>query len=166
MQEEIDKKKLALEEAKSEELNEYGIAKDSILTLTVVEASDLVTSDLSGMGDPYVVVQYLDKKFTTDVIKNNACPVWNKTFEIKLSKPEDLFISAYDYNGWRGDTHTGTAFLPLSFFEDQKSKDFWIRFFVGEKTTGRVHINAKWHWSRQALIQQELEQLEDKVEKT
>lgn len=77
-----------------------------------------MTSDLSGMGDPYVVVQYLDDKWKTEVIRNNASPVWNTTFTIKLTKPEDLYISAYDYNGWRGDTHTGTAFLPLQFFAD------------------------------------------------
>lgn len=108
---------MALQDAESEELNEYGIAKDSTLTLTVVKATDLVTSDLTGMGDPYIVVQYMNQKFKTQVVKNCDKPVYNETFEIKLTKPEDIYVTAYDYNGWRGDTLTGTAYLPLSFFE-------------------------------------------------
>lgn len=29
-----------------------------------------------------------------------------------------------------------------------------------------MHINAKWNWSRQALVQDELDKLEEKVDKT
>lgn len=124
IQGQISTKKSELEQLPEEEFNEDGICKNSVLTLTIVEGLNLVTTDLTGMGDPYVVVEYLGQKWKTDWIQNTACPVWNKTFEIPISKPEDLTITAMDYNGWRGDTVTGNAFLPITFFENQMAKDF------------------------------------------
>lgn len=97
-------------------MNEHGIMEGSTLKLTVVEASELVTSDLTGFGDPFVQIEYLKDDWKTPVMENTSSPKWNHCIMIPISKPQDLVVKAYDYNKWRSNSLIGQANLPLNFF--------------------------------------------------
>jgi len=71
-----------------------GGADDEVMptvTVTVVEARDLVAADRGGTSDPFVHIHYptLKKPLKTAVVSKTLCPVWNEVHVINLkgSKP-------------------------------------------------------------------------------
>jgi len=67
------------------------------LSVTVIQAEDLPALDMGGTSDPYVKVYLLPdkkKKFETKVHRKTLNPVFNETFQFKVS----IFINYYyDY---------------------------------------------------------------------
>merc|ERR1711962_41188 len=67
------------------------------LFLTVHRGSNLMKTDLVGKSDPYVVIQYGDKKYKSKTINNNQNPTWNFDVELPVQeRNKDIIISVYD----------------------------------------------------------------------
>merc|ERR1712133_298222 len=59
--------------------------------------SNLVKTDIVGKSDPYVVVQYGDKKFKSKTVKNNQNPTWDFAVDIPVpEKNKNIKISVFD----------------------------------------------------------------------
>ncbi|ORX90809.1 C2 calcium-dependent membrane targeting, partial [Basidiobolus meristosporus CBS 931.73] len=71
-----------------------------ILTVTIVQAKDLVAADSNGLSDPYVRVRSGRKAlYKTKAIKKTLEPKWNETFTIPLNgTPMKLNFSVRDRN--------------------------------------------------------------------
>ncbi|GJN37587.1 hypothetical protein PR202_gb26560 [Eleusine coracana subsp. coracana] len=70
------------------------------IELVVIEARDLVAADLRGTSDPYVRVQYGNKKKRTKVVYKTLTPQWNQTFEFQETG-EPLILYVKDHNAMR-----------------------------------------------------------------
>ncbi|ESO06483.1 synaptotagmin 7f [Helobdella robusta] len=92
-----------------------------VLTLKIIQASELVAKDFSGTSDPYVKILLLpDKrnKLTTKVKRKNLNPKWNETFLFegfpytKLLN-RTLYLQVLDYDRFSRDDPIGEVSLPL-----------------------------------------------------
>ncbi|XP_061696625.1 synaptotagmin VIII [Syngnathoides biaculeatus] len=90
------------------------------LTVVILEAKNLKSSDLDGSSDPYVKVQLaLDKrkwkKKKTSVKKNTLNPYYNEAFVFKVTLAQirrvNLVISVWDRDPMTPDDSTGKIFL-------------------------------------------------------
>ena len=114
------------------------MSKNIKLTLTAIEAKDLLASDSNGFSDPYFkiphrqngVVDLPGKKNRSKVIKKNLNPVWNHSFEIEFNPSicNKLNIEVYDYDLLGKDDHIGSGFIPLEkiISGGQDSFEEWI----------------------------------------
>merc|ERR1712228_811069 len=69
------------------------------------EEINLSNKDLIGKSDPYVFVQYGNKKFKSQTVKANLNPVWDYAIEIDLNEQtsDEVVISVYDKDIGRND---------------------------------------------------------------
>ena len=114
------------------------MSKNIKLTLTAIEAKDLLASDSNGFSDPYFkiphrqngVVDLPGKKNRSKIIKKNLNPVWNHSFEIEFNPSicNKLNIEVYDYDLLGKDDHIGSGFIPLEkiISGGQDSFEEWI----------------------------------------
>merc|ERR1711915_918028 len=59
--------------------------------------TNLMKTEFVGKSDPYIVVEYGDKKFKSKTVKNNQNPVWNFDFEIPvIEKQSEMKVSIFD----------------------------------------------------------------------
>merc|ERR1711915_595666 len=59
--------------------------------------TNLMKTEFVGKSDPYIVVEYGDKKFKSKTVKNNQNPVWNFDFEIPvIEKQSEMKLSIFD----------------------------------------------------------------------
>lgn len=54
----------------------------------------------------------------------------------------------------------------MEMFDDQKDHEFWLKFYLGEKTTGSIRIKASWVFNKTIKTQKDIKQLEDGMAKT
>ncbi len=60
------------------------------LVLTVMNAKLIRNTELMGKMDPYVCIEYRNKKYKTDVDQDGGrLPVWNNTIPISVYSLED-----------------------------------------------------------------------------
>merc|ERR1711911_446001 len=84
------------------------------LQLIVHRGSDLVKTDIIGKSDPYVVVQYQDKKFKSKTVKNTQEPVWDFVVNMPVyrNKADKVSISVFDSDIGKDDA-MGTTVLDV-----------------------------------------------------
>ena len=72
-----------LEEVRrTERLNSYGIMDDSILTVDVIEAKELVALDWDNSSDPYVILTSGANQAQTKVADKSLNPRWGEQFNL------------------------------------------------------------------------------------
>ena len=79
-----------------------------VLTLKIIQASELAAKDFSGTSDPYVKILLLpDKrnKLTTKVKRKNLNPRWNETFLFEGATYDDN----NNYWSWGGRSRGGRS---------------------------------------------------------
>ncbi|XP_077373937.1 synaptotagmin VIII isoform X2 [Festucalex cinctus] len=90
------------------------------LTVVILEAKNLKSTDRDGSSDPYVKVQLaLDKrkwkKKTTSIKKNTLNPYYNEAFTFRVSMEQiqrvNVVISVWDYDPMTPNDPTGKIFL-------------------------------------------------------
>jgi len=57
---------------------------ESVLTVHVVEARDLLPLDMDGTSDPYVILQIEDQRIETNFKKSTLNPVWTESFTFEI----------------------------------------------------------------------------------
>lgn len=86
-----------------------------ILRIGVLAARDLAAGDKDGFSDPYAVIRVANKKYETEVIKKSLNPVWNSSFDIKLSEanvPQHITITVWDEDRF-GRDFLGEITIPI-----------------------------------------------------
>ncbi|CAD6239393.1 unnamed protein product [Miscanthus lutarioriparius] len=107
------------------------------IELVVIEARDLVAADLRGTSDPYVRVQYGNKKKRTKVIYKTLSPQWNQTFEFPETG-EPLILHVKDHNAVLPTASIGNCTVEYSMLSPNQSAEKWIPL-QGVKS-GEIHV--------------------------
>ncbi|CAH8260944.1 unnamed protein product [Arabidopsis lyrata] len=120
---------------------EYSKADSSkgMIELVLVEARDLVAADLRGTSDPYVRVQYGEKKQRTKVIYKTLQPKWNQTMEF----PDDgssLELHVKDHNTLLPTSSIGNCVVEYQGLKPNETADKWIP--LQGVTCGEVHVRV------------------------
>ena len=84
------------------------------LQLIVHRGSELAKTDIIGKSDPYVLVQYQDKKFKSKTVKSSQNPVWDFVVDLPVykNKADKVSISVFDSDIGKDDT-MGTTVLGV-----------------------------------------------------
>ena len=61
-----------------------GIMENSVLTVHVVEARNLLPMDMEGTSDPYVIMTIEGQRIQTSVKSSDLNPVWNESFTFDI----------------------------------------------------------------------------------
>ncbi|KAK3160239.1 hypothetical protein QOZ80_1BG0056990 [Eleusine coracana subsp. coracana] len=107
------------------------------IELVVIEARDLVAADLRGTSDPYVRVQYGNKKKRTKVVYKTLTPQWNQTFEFQETG-EPLILYVKDHNAVLPTASIGHCSVEYSMLSPNQSAEKWIPL-QGVKS-GEIHV--------------------------
>merc|ERR1712037_804164 len=83
---------------------EGGDVKPGVLTVHVIEASNLLNKDIMGKSDPYVEILFEETKVKSSIVTNSSSPQWN-------------FISNFDVTG------DDTSSITFSVFDADYGKD-------------------------------------------
>merc|ERR1719431_565969 len=99
------------------------------LHLDLIQAKDLIKSDMIGKSDPYAVVSFDDEKIKTKTVKNNQNPEWNFDLDIPIDTdgPRKIKIDVFDKDKIGKDKPLGSACMDVA--DIQKGNDFdkdWI----------------------------------------
>ena len=83
---------------------------------TIHSCTDLVNEDTLGKSDPYVVLEYGDKKYRSKTESNNLNPSWDfyTEFDFDTNKSDEIFINVFDEDMIRDDA---MGFIALNIFE-------------------------------------------------
>ncbi|CAA7053103.1 unnamed protein product [Microthlaspi erraticum] len=125
-------------EAISPEYNEADSGK-GLIELVLVEARDLVAADLRGTSDPYVRVQYGEKKQRTKVIYKTLEPKWNQTMEF----PDDgssLELHVKDHNTLLASSSIGNCVVEYQRLKPNETADKWIP--LQGVTSGEIRVRV------------------------
>ncbi|KAG2595919.1 hypothetical protein PVAP13_5KG117400 [Panicum virgatum] len=107
------------------------------IELVVIEARDLVAADLRGTSDPYVRVQYGNKKKRTKVIYKTLSPQWNQTFEFPETG-EPLILHVKDHNAILPTASIGHCTVEYSMLSPNQSANKWIP--LQGVNCGEIHV--------------------------
>ncbi|XP_007885674.1 synaptotagmin VIII [Callorhinchus milii] len=117
---------------------DYDMIKKS-LSVGILKAQDLMSMDILGSSDPYVIV-YLDPEkrptFETKVHRNNLNPTFNERFDFKLNWEEretkTVVMQVYDSNRFSKHGIIGEIRVPLKTFDPTHVIEEW-RDLTGAK---------------------------------
>ncbi|RWS14684.1 synaptotagmin 1-like protein [Dinothrombium tinctorium] len=102
------------------------------LAVSVIQAEDLPGLDLGGTSDPYVKVYLLPdkkKKFETKVHRRTLNPVFNETFNFKVTYSEittkTLVFAVYDFDRFSKHDQIGEIKIPLNTIDLAQTIEEW-----------------------------------------
>uniref|UniRef100_A0A453DT93 C2 domain-containing protein n=1 Tax=Aegilops tauschii subsp. strangulata TaxID=200361 RepID=A0A453DT93_AEGTS len=107
------------------------------IELVIIEARDLVAADLRGTSDPYVRVQYGNKKKRTKVIYKTLAPNWNQTFEF-AETGEPMILHVKDHNAVLPTASIGNCTVEYSMLSPNQPADKWIP--LQGVRSGEIHV--------------------------
>lgn len=151
----------------TETLNRYGVMKNSVLTVNLVEAKDLIPMDSNGLSDPYVILSCESQKFTSNCIPETLNPVWNEEFFFNIeSGNETLKLTVMDKDVLMPDDFEGEVTIPMSLLKDQMKLDQFFILSQGKEglKQGRIHLSMQWIWSKTQYLETILKQWKDVME--
>ena len=142
-------KKASLGGAKSarDKLNEGKFDEEDLapgaIKLELIQAKDLVKSDLVGKSDPYAVISFDADSIKTPVVKNNQNPEWNFNANIPVDEigPRKIKIEVFDSDKHGKDKPIGTANLDVAdlIYGNPLEKE-WLPL-AGVKS-GKIQVSA------------------------
>ncbi|KAF5403572.1 Kinase C alpha type [Paragonimus heterotremus] len=113
---------------------------DSVLTVYVKEAKNLIPMDPNGLSDPYVKIKLgpndeMNRKYKTKIVKSSLDPVWDETFTINL-QPEDeskrLHIAVWDWDRTSRDDFMGALSFGITELS-LKPTECWFKLLSQEE---------------------------------
>ncbi|KAL0919471.1 hypothetical protein M5K25_011566 [Dendrobium thyrsiflorum] len=119
-------------QARKQRGSDHGIKAQGdgwLLTVALIEGSDLAAVDSSGYSDPYVVFTCHGKTKTSSIKFQTLDPHWNEIFEFDamIDPPSTMEINVYDFDGPFDEAvslgHTEVNFLKSNLSE---LADVWI----------------------------------------
>lgn len=116
--------------------------------LSLVQARDLVKTDLIGKSDPYAVVTYGNDKIMTKTVKNDQNPEWNFEADIPYDPnySDTLKIEVFDKDRLGKDKLIGTSTLDLPNLATGRPLDeVWIPLKgVKPGKSGELQLSAEY----------------------
>jgi hypothetical protein len=155
--------------------NEHGVMNDSLLTVRVIEAVDLVPQDLGGTSDPYCILECGDNFIETSVKLKTLNPRWDESFSFPIiSGNEVLRITVLDQDNGKDDDYEGEIEINVRELYDQKSVNHWFDLKPSDNSAtwkGKLNLNLWWVHSKVDMLKsliaennQEVEVLEETIE--
>jgi len=101
-----------------------------ILHVTLVEAKELLKTDVFGSTDPFVEMFMPgdDKKQKSKTIKGNQNPKWNEEFQFLVHDvaTDKLTLQVYDWDRTSANQKTGVAALAVADLKSGEKRDLWL----------------------------------------
>ncbi|KAL2489552.1 Synaptotagmin-5 [Forsythia ovata] len=130
---------------KSASQNRKDFVIRGVLSVTVISAEDLPSTDLMGKSDPFVVLMMKksDQKNKTRVLNDTLNPVWNQTFDFVVENGlhELLILEVWDHDTF-GKDKMGRCIMTLTrvILEEEVTDSF----SVDGTASGRLNLHLKW----------------------
>ena len=147
----------------TESLNRHGIMHGSVLTVSLIDAKDLIPMDSNGLSDPYVILKCEGQQFTSKYIPETLNPVWNEDFIFNIETGNEVLkLIVMDKDTLMPDDFEGEVTISLALLRDQMKYD---QFFLlsqspegSIKKQGRIHLCLQWIWSKTKYLEEILKQ--------
>ena len=114
------------------------------LVIKIVEAHDLIETDVAGCADPYVSIvcgpSFCSRK--TSIKPSTLTPFWNETFEMQITN-EDCYLTLemWDSDKFSGDDFMGKVVIPLPLYPKPIAKWFTLaRNAATDVVSGEIFI--------------------------
>ena len=116
-----------------------------LIHLNIVQAKDLIKADMLGKSDPFAVVTYGDKQYTTEIVKNNLNPQWNFEADIPYNPnySDSLRIDIYDDDKLGKNKLLGSTTVDIPMLASQEPLDE-IWFPLDGVRSGQVQLSAEY----------------------
>ena len=148
---------------------------DSLLTVRVIQATDLVPQDHGGTSDPYCILEVGDNLIETTVKLKTLNPRWDESFSFPITTGNEiLHVTVLDQDRGKEDDFEGKIQIKVSEFSDQRSVDHWFDLKPMDGSTswkGRINLNLWWVHSKVDMLKnliadriQEMEVLAENIE--
>lgn len=122
-----------------------------ILDVSLIEATDLMNTDILGKSDPFALlfVRLKTERIKRSSTKKNTLhPVWNEGFYIEVDDPyyQSLTIRLMDEETLEKAEYIGAAKFPLKELKPNEPKELWLdlvynlKVSTPEKSRGKVHL--------------------------
>ena len=99
--------------------NRFGLDDDSVLSVRVVEARDLMPMDISGKSDPYCMLNFGTQSQKTNFIKQDLNPVWNEIFALDVESGKEVMkVEVFDKDDFGRDDFLGSFSFNLDKYRD------------------------------------------------
>ena len=142
------------EDAKlTESYTAFGIAQNSIVNITILEARGLDGNQSArGTTKLFHEVSFGRKQSTkSKAVAGRDQHVWNEKFTFDVQDPEESLKIEVREQGKQGDAgFRGEIGVPLNNIQDQNIHDSWMDLFDkrGERTGGEIHLKLQWIYSK------------------
>jgi len=137
----------------TESYTAFGIAQNSIVNVTILEARGL-EGTLSARGTVKLFNEVSFGKKQSEKSKPAAGRdqhVWNEKFTFDVQDPDECLKIEVREHGKLGDVgFRGEIGIPLNNIQDQNIHDSWMDLYDkrGEKTGGEIHVKLQWIYSK------------------
>lgn len=152
---------------RTERNNEYGIMKDSTLTVTVIECKDLVPMDYGGTSDPYCILEVGNKVIETSIKKKNLNPHWDESFSFPIETGKEILtITVMDEDKIKSDDFEGRIQIRVSELANQKTKEQWYDLKAPDGATewkGKISLRLLWVHSKKDMLNDLIAEQEQEV---
>ncbi|XVE87608.1 hypothetical protein DITRI_Ditri19aG0001500 [Diplodiscus trichospermus] len=119
-------------QARAQKGSDHGVKAQGdgwLLTVALIEGSNLAAVDSSGFCDPYVVFTCNGKSRTSSIKFQKSAPLWNEIFEFDAMEepPSVLDVEVYDFDG-PFDEATSLGHAEVNFVKSNISDlaDVWV----------------------------------------
>eukprot|EP00743_Colponemidia_sp_Colp-15_P009840 GILK01010781.1.p1 GENE.GILK01010781.1~~GILK01010781.1.p1 ORF type:complete len:587 (+),score=83.73 GILK01010781.1:230-1762(+) len=158
----------ALQKAEGQEqLNAHGIMMGSQLTVQVIEATGLLSTDEGGSMDPYVLLSCERQSIETKVCWKEENPVWNEAFGFNITEGRSyLQVVVMNKDKFGSDEFIGQVAIPLSELKDQLKHDEWHVLQgkqVSDGDKGSIRLALQWIHSNVAYLRAIMDQWDDAI---
>jgi len=111
--------------SQTEVKNKYGIMKDSVLTVRVIQASDLIPKNYGGNLNPYCLLELEDQVIETSVKEKTLSPIWNESFTFSIETGKEILkVSILNKDSIKEDDFEGFVEINISDLGKKEIADF------------------------------------------
>lgn len=134
-------------EEKEQAVVEANFVQGGKLSLLIVEAMLYIETDLWGIMDPFVVVEYLEVKYKTATAKDGGRkPKWGETLEIPVqSLYHSLKMSCMDEDYITNDqigSGTMTVKSLINHLNPQATRESWVKLTHKKQVSVEILVRA------------------------
>merc|ERR1712025_248390 len=127
---------------------EDGIIQDGVLKIIIHKAQCMENMDIVGKSDPFVEINFKDKKVKSETVKNTQFPEWNFStqFDILKSDTDNILVSIFDDDFGKTDFQ---GYITLSLHEAirKAGKPAMWHDLIKNTWKGRVSISTEFFCS-------------------
>ncbi|KAL8461719.1 hypothetical protein ACS0TY_032995 [Phlomoides rotata] len=141
-----------------------------LLTVALIEGSNLAAVDSSGFSDPYVVFTCNGKTRTSSIKFQKPSPLWNEIFEFDAMEdpPSVLEVEVFDFDG-PFDEATSLGRAEINFLKSNISdlSDIWIPLQgkLAQACQSKLHLRIFLNNTRVNVVKDYLTKMEKEVGK-